>query len=201
MQLMMQFGKTEHHLNEKKYLIKGTVESIIENKSQELISYILTPDETVNKDSQLDYGYTYFLSAYFQYGSITGSPLKKLYGDNFSESIDDAFNETLKNVEIPSSILSKNQGVNPIAQQKLLDYFRNSGKKVEELVPPYPEDDDAQDKYMHIIGRISKYITGDSYKLNMSRSILITGWMRGYGLARIISDNIRWNKEHQTNKN
>ncbi len=184
----------------KKYLIKGTVESIIENKSQELISYILTQDETVNKDSQLDYGYTYFLSTYFQYGSITESPLKNLYGDDFSESIDDAFNEALKNVEIPPTILSKNQGVNPIAQQKLLDYFRDSGKKVEELIPPYPEDDDAQDKYMHIIGRISKYITGDSYKLNMSRSILITGWMRGYGLARIISDNIRWNKEHQTNK-
>ena len=103
-------------------------------------------------------------------------------------------------MEIPSPLLSKNQGVNPLAQQKLLDYFRNSNKSVEELIPPYPENDDAQEKYMHIIGRISKYITGDSYKLNMSRSILVTGWMRGYGLARIINDNIRWNKKHNPSK-
>lgn len=187
-------------IERKKYLIKGAVESIVENKSQELLNYIVTQDETTNKDIQLDYGYTYFLNAYFQYGSITASPLKKLYGDEFSNLIDNAFNKALKNVELPPSLLSKNQGVNPIAQQKLLDYFRNSGKNIEELMPPYPEDDNAQEKYMHIIGRISKYITGDPYKLNMYRSILITDWMRGYGLARIISDNIRWNKEHQTNK-
>lgn len=187
-------------LERKKYFIKGTVESIVENKSQELLDYIVTQDETVNKDVQLDYGYTYFLSAYFQYGSITESPLKELYGEEFSNSIDSAFSETLKKVEIPPALLSKNQGVNPIAQQKLLDYFRNSGKSVEELIPPYPEDDNAQEKYMHIIGRISKYITGDPYQLNVYRSILITDWMRGYGLARIISDNIRWNNEHQTKK-
>ena len=111
------------------------------------------------------------------------NPLTKLYGEEFCKSIDSAFQSALSNVEIPSPLLSKNQGVNPLAQQKLLDYFRNSNKSVEELIPPYPENDDAQEKYMHIIGRISKYITGDSYKLNMSRSILVTGWMRGYGLA------------------
>ncbi len=34
----------------------------------------------------------------------------------------------------------------------------------------------------------------------MARSILVIDWMRGYGSARIISDNIRWNKEHETDK-
>lgn len=184
----------------KKYLIKGSIDSIVETKPQELINYISSKNETVSKDPQLDYSYTYFLSAFFQYGTISNSPLIKLYGEEFCQLIDSAFDDALKNVEIPSSLLSKNQGVNPIAQQKLLDYFRNSNKSIEELVPPYPENDDAQDKYMHIIGRISKYITGESHKLNMSRSILVTEWMRGYGLARIINDNIKWNKDHDTNK-
>lgn len=184
----------------KKYLIKGTIDSVVETKSQELINYIGAKNETVNKDIQLDYAYTYFLSAFFQYGTIVKSPLINLYGKDFCQLIDNAFESALKYVEIPSYLLSKNQGVNPLAQQKLFDYFRSSNKSTEELIPPYPEDDDAQEKYMHIIGRISRYITGDSYKLNMSRSILITEWMRGYGLARIISDNIKWNKEHNTNK-
>lgn len=187
-------------LERKKYRIKGTVESVVETKSQELINYIGAKNETVNKDTQLDYAYTYFLSAFFQYEAISKSPFTKLYSKEFCQSIDDAFQSALLNVEIPSSLLAKNQGVNPLAQQKLLDYFRNSNKSAEELIPPYPENDDAQERYMHIIGRISKYITGDSYKLNMSRSILITGWMRGYGLARIISDNIRWNQKQNSNK-
>ena len=165
-----------------------------------MINYINSKNQTVNKDIQLDYGYTYFLSTFIQYGKISKSPLTKLYDSYFCKAIDYAFENALKNVDLPYALLSKNQGVNPLAQQKLLDYFRTSNKSVEELVPPYPEDDDAQEKYMHIIGRISKYITGESYKLNMSRSILITEWMRGYGLARIISDNIRWNKEHHTQK-
>ena len=185
----------------KKYLIKGSVDSVVETKSQELINYIGEKNETVNRDTQLDYAYTYFLSAFFQYRELSTSPLIKLYGKDFCKSIDNAFKSVLTNVEIPASALSKNQGVNPLAQQKLLDYFRNANKSAEDLIPPYPEDDDAQEKYMHIIGRISRCITGDSPKLNMSRSILITGWMRGYGLARIISDNIKWNNEHNTNKN
>lgn len=184
----------------KKYLIKGTIDSVIETKFQNLIDYIDSQNETVNKDIQLDYAYTYFLSVFFQYGSICKSPLFKQYGQIFCQSIDNVLTNNLKNIEIPSYLLAKNQGVNPLAQQNLLNYFRNSNKSIEELIPPFPEDDDAQEKYMHIIGRISRYITGDSSKLNISRSILITGWMRGYGLARIISDNVKWNNEHHTDK-
>ena len=36
--------------------------------------------------------------------------------------------------------------------------------------------------------------------MNYSRSILVTNWMRGYGLARIISDNIKWNEKQNTKK-
>ena len=128
--------KNRAPLERKKYLIKGTVEAVVETKSQELINYIGAKNETVNKDTQLDYAYTYFLSAFFQYGAISKSPLTKLYGEEFCQSIDSAFQSALLNVEIPSSLLSKNQGVNPLAQQKLLDYFRNSNKSAEELIPP-----------------------------------------------------------------
>lgn len=44
-------------------------------------------------------------------------------------------------------------------------------------------------------------LTGDSYKLNAYRSVLITNWLRGYGLARIIADNIRWHNKNKTGKN
>ena len=68
------------------------------------------------------------------------------------------------------------------------------------MIPPYPENDDAQERYMHIIGRISNYLSGDTYRLNAYRSVLITNWLRGYSLARIISKNIEWNRRQDTGK-
>lgn len=59
---------------------------------------------------------------------------------------------------------------------------------------------DAQERYMHIIGRISNYLSGDTYRLNAYRSVLITNWLRGYSLARIISKNIEWNRRQDTGK-
>lgn len=185
----------------KKYYIKSAMDEIIEFHIDELLRYIEKTDETTNSDSRIDYAYTYFLSNYFTHGSISDSPSCRIYGQEVCEALDKAFSTILSKVEIPPEILSKNQGVNPIAQQKLLEYFRSENKDIEELIPPFPEDDDAREKYMHIIGRISTYITKEPYQLNFSRSILITNWMRGYGLARIISDNINWNREKGTGKN
>lgn len=184
----------------RKYHIKSSVDDIIDNSFEDLYGYIINTNETTSSDPRIDYAYTYFLSNYFKYGSILKSPLNRVYGSDVCIKLDEAFNSMLQNVELPADILSRNQGVNPLAQQKLLDYFKKENKDVDKLIPPYPEDDDAQEKYMHIIGRISQHITKESYKLNHSRSILVTNWMRGYGLARIISDNIKWNETHNTGK-
>ena len=183
----------------KKYKIKSTVDSIVESQSGEFLEYITSKKAITNK-SEMDYAYTYFLSLYYQYGGISQSFIKDMYGASFCESIDAAFNESLVDIKIPSDIVAKNQGVNPVAQQKLLSYFVNFDRDVQELIPPYPEEDNAQERYMHIIGRISSNLTGDPPKLNMYRSVLITNWLRGYGLARIISDNIKWHKKNHTGK-
>lgn len=184
-----------------KYHIKSTVDEIIELHQDELIKYIEKIDETTHPDARMDYAYTYFMSNYFTYGNISNSPLCAIYGAKVSANLDNAFSKVISMVEIPQEILSKNQGVNPIAQQRLFNYFKESKKNPEELIPPFPEEDDAQTKYMRIIGRISQYITNEPSQLNYSRSILITNWMRGYGLARIINDNIQWNERKKTSKN
>lgn len=183
-----------------KYRIKSSIETIVEEKSDELISYIQGAGISNGIKNDLDYAYTYFLDAYLQNGSIEESNMCTLYGDDICRRIDAAISSALKSISIPTSILSKNQGVNPSAQQKLFSYFCTANKSADDLIPPYPENDDAREKYMHIIGRISKEITGDPSSLNVYRSILITNWMRGRGLARIIADNIAWHKENRPKK-
>lgn len=184
----------------KKYRIKSTVDTIIETQQDELINYIESKQANSQAKNELDYTYTYFLDVYYKHGKVSDSYLHELYGAELCTKIDQAFEHSLQDINIPMTILTKNQGVNPIAQQKLLEYFVSFDRDDDELIPPYPEDDDAQEKYMHIIGRISSNLTNDSYKLNAYRSILITNWMRGHGLARIISDNIQWNIKNNTGK-
>lgn len=187
-------------IERKKYRIKSTVDIIVETQRSELLEYIKSK-QTVTSKSEMDYAYTYFLDAYYKYGKIVNSFMPDLYGMELCRSIDEAFEQALSDIEVPATILSKNQGVNPLAQQKLFEYFKKFDRDDAELIPPYPEEDDAQEKYLHIIGRISSNLTGDPYRLNAYRSVLITNWLRGYGLARIIADNIRWHSKNQTGKN
>ena len=185
----------------KKYVIKSTIDEIIETRRPELIEHIKSKQSiTPIPKTEYDYAYTYFLDTFYRYGSVSDSFMSDLYGDLFCHDIDSAFTEALTGIEVPATILAKNQGVNPIAQQKLLEYFNSFERDVTELIPPFPEEDDAQEKYLHIIGRISSHLTGENSKLNAYRSVLITNWLRGYGLARIISDNIRWHQNKKTEK-
>ena len=185
----------------KKYIIKSTVDEIIESRRPELLEHIKSKQSiTPMPKTEYDYAYTYFLDTFFRYGSVSNSFMTDLYGERFCHEIDNAFAEALTGIQVPATILAKNQGVNPIAQQKLLEYFNRFERDVAELIPPFPEEDDAQTKYLHIIGRISSHLTGETSKLNAYRSVLITNWLRGYGLARIISDNIRWHKKANTGK-
>lgn len=185
----------------KKYRIKSTIDTIIETQQDDLLNYIESKQASNQAKSEMDYAYTYFLDIYYRHGKVADSYLPDLYGTELCTKIDRAFEHSLQSIEIPATILTKNQGVNPIAQQKLLEYFISFDREDDDLIPPYPEDEDAQEKYMHIIGRISSNLTNDNYKLNAYRSVLITNWMRGHGLARIISDNIQWHKKNKTGKN
>lgn len=185
--------KTSVPFERKKYLIKGAVDSLLETKFDDLITYIKSNNYQIN-DSQFDYCYTYFLSYYLKHGKISESPLNKSYTTEQCQALDEAISVAMEKITLPDYILDKNQGVNPLSQQRLFEYFQSSDKPANELIPPYPEDEDAGDKYTHIIGRISRFITNDSYKLNYSHAILVTEWMRGYGLARIIANNIKWHE-------
>lgn len=183
----------------KKYLIKSTIDSIIENNFDELLKYINSMD-IVNSDSRLDYCYTYFLAYYFKYNGIQNSPLKKVYPIHVCKALDNSISKIVNNIELPQSILTKNQGINPIAQQNLLQYFRKTNAQPIDIIPPFPEDKDATQKYCNIINLISQFLSKDNPKLSYGHAVLVTQWMRGYGLSSIISYNISWNEKKHTGK-
>ncbi len=192
--------KTTPPTHRRKYYITSALHDIVEKKFSDLIAYINEHNALSRGNVAFDYGYTYLLTNNFRYGKLIDSPLGKSCSADLCQLFDSSIKDALKHITVPRDILIKNPGVNPVALQKLLEYFQTAEKTPEELIPPLPENEDAQEKYTHIIGRISSCITGDTYKLNYPRAILVTNWLRGYGLARIISSKVEWYKKNDPQK-
>lgn len=184
----------------RKYYITSALGDLVEKNSSDLIAYINEHTALSKRNAAFDYGYTYLLVNSFRYGKLIDSPLGKSCSVELCRSFDSSIENALKQITVPHDILIKNPGVNPVALQKLLEYFQSSEKTPEELIPPLPENEDAQEKYTHIIGRISSCITGEHYRLNYPRAILVTNWLRGYGLARIISNRVEWYRKNAPEK-
>jgi hypothetical protein len=98
-------------------------------------------------------------------------------------------------IEIPKKIIFHNPGISPLALQGLLEYFKNYKSDVEDLIPGFPEDDNALSNYIRLIDRISKYLSGDSEKLNYPQALLVLNWIKGDSLSFIFSKNWRYWKE------
>ena len=89
-------------------------------------------------------------------------------------------------VKLPDYIIKRNPGISPIAQQQLFDYFSSKGDAIDEYIPVYPNDANAYEEYVKLIGRIGKTIANYPPQLNTSRAVLLVNWMSGKPLSYII---------------
>jgi hypothetical protein len=89
-------------------------------------------------------------------------------------------------ISIPDYIIKRNPGISPITQQQLFDYFSSKSDNIEDYVPVYPNDDNAFEEYIKLVGRIGKTLSEYPQLLNTSRAILLINWMTGKPLSYII---------------
>lgn len=173
----------------KKYNISRTVDEIITHDSEQLLKYIeeLTPRIKANSSQEYEYAFTYFLAEYLRKGSF--DHLEDKYDSKFLSKLSELNDEVLEQVEIPHSILLKNPGISPYAQQELLEYFKSYDGDLADLIPSLPEDENALNNYCDLIGRISKYLSGDVPQLTYPHALLVLNWLRGWSLSRIIDRN------------
>ena len=101
---------------------------------------------------------------------------------------------------MPSSILKKNPGISPLAQQALFDYFNSHIDTIEELIPVYPNDSNAFDEYTKLVDLIGKTISCYPAELNASRAILLINWMSGKPLSYLIDRSFRSYQKNGYNK-
>ncbi|GAA4724187.1 DEAD/DEAH box helicase [Brevibacillus fulvus] len=179
--------------NKRKYPITSTIKEVLQKKGDDLVKFISdgTPRKVAASEQELEYTFTYLLGERIRYDELKKSPVISRYpsSDEIIDQIEHECAKVLEKIEIPKKIIYRNPGISPIAQQSLLDYFSSFERDYTELIPALPESEEAYESYVRVIGRISKHLSGDPPQLNEYRAVLVTNWMRGYGLAWIIERN------------
>lgn len=186
--------------NKSKQHIRRALDVIQESESTKLFEYIRnrSPRETAQSRTDLESAFWYYFIKFLE----DDLPRYNL----FYQTLHTLFDEIRWSIEIPIDLLKRNPWISPIAQQELYDYFCDKISKIDneeekiseirDLIPVYPEDTDAYQAYINLLGRIWKTLSNYPPMLNPYRAILLINWMKWRPLAYLISQNFDyWNKK------
>lgn len=100
----------------------------------------------------------------------------------------------MEGLSIELKIIERNPGISPFALNDLLQYFREREGPVEELLPSDPSDEAASKALTRVFGRLSKRACPElgPPQRGYTLAILVTQWMRGYPLSRLIDERIKY---------
>jgi len=111
--------------------------------------------------------------------------------------------EVLEEVEIPVEVYRAHAGINPLAMQELLAYFRKH-EKPETLPLQLPEKNGAAESYLTALIRARNHLKAP-FSPNggylHAQAILMREWMRGKPLPVLISRRIAYEKKANPDKN
>ena len=175
--------------NKKKQSITKALDDLNRNEQSEFIEYIKanSPRKIAESKQNFEFAFNYYYTKYLN---------NNLDKDKFIEQqLEPIFDNLAQRIKIPKTIIERNPGISPIAQQELLEYFEKYKKDIRNLIPVYPEDENSYTEYISLIGRIGKTLASFPYQFNAYRSILILNWIKGQPLSKLIKDSIKYYNE------
>ena len=176
------------------YQIKRALDCVL-IKAEDFLKFLAQErvEEKPQNNADSEHALVYCAALLERENTLANHPWAKRLSPAALEKIEAAVRSILEGIEIEPATIRKNPGVSPVAQQRLLQYFREYDKSVEELIPYAPEDPDAVKKsYVKVIGRISNHLSGDHSALSFSRAILVVNWILGHSLSRMIEANLKY---------
>jgi hypothetical protein len=182
-----------------RFKIERTSDKVL-SQTEELLTFIRdgTPRNEALRNPDLEYVFSYLMSSYILNGTITQAAWARRFPEDVIKKLNGLLADCFANLRIPTEIVLRNPGISPIAMDHLLDYFekrtQREFKPPEGLLPVFPESNDALQTYTKILYRINNHLA-DVFgrgKRVQQLALLIVDWMRGYPLARIISNRVRY---------
>lgn len=181
------------------FQITRTADQVL-NRTEALLTFIEngTPRTEAQREPNLEYVFSYLMSCHILNGNITQAAWTRRFPEGLVQKVAGIVQRVAKSLSTPTDVVLRNPGISPIAMDGLFDYFEERtvkrGEAVKDLLPVFPESEDAVNEYAKILHRINDHL-GDVFgRRNRVRqlSLLIVDWMRGYPLARIILSRERY---------
>jgi hypothetical protein len=177
-----------------KYIIRRATDSSMQ-KLDALTQYIEAgaPSETRKSETRFEATFSYLCNLQATYGTIGSGPWARRYPAPELHRIESAIREARSRIETPAAVIQRNPGISPFAMDALLTGLRGSTGPDEGLLPSDPGSNDAVESYAKIFGRCAQSIApslSTNEKRQLSLAILVTHWMRGYPLSRLIIERI-----------
>lgn len=180
------------------YPIKPATDEVFE-EFDVLLKYIgnSVSVDVGDRRAEFDQLVSYLMTQYTDSEGLTHSPACAALTAEQKVQLQQAIKEVVQALTVPLEIVQRNPGINPFAMQKLLKYFQQRTKPIEELLPVLPESDDAVQVFNNIFGRINAHLAPvfSPPQRAYSLAILVVNWMRGFPLNRLISSLISWNEQ------
>jgi hypothetical protein len=148
------------------------------------------PAEAARATPMLETVYSYLATRIF-----TGAGLGDLtqVAAEDAARLDSAVRDAVEQTEIGGHLIARHAGISPGSMQRLLDRFRTYAAPTE-LVLALPESTDATETYVRALGLCNLELGSDfgTPPRQYALALLITNWMRGYPLARLIASRLAW---------
>ena len=130
---------------------------------------------------------------------VRGQSITKIVGVDLeadeANALEAAITAALSDVTYPLELIERHAGISPLSMQRLYDTFGQYDDPADLILPP-PESDDAAADYVRAIAKVSRELGGDwgPEGRQFQLAVLITQWMRGMPLSRLISDRLSYAK-------
>lgn len=165
--------------------------------SSDLVEFIQegAPLEEAKKHPEFMYVFSYLAGIHVRYGGLFKAPWAGRYSKSDLGQLAVVVEQAVDGLTIEPDIISRNPGISPFALEDLLNHFRMRQGDVEQLLPADPSSIDAVNAYTGIFRRLCRRACpnlgpegGRAYML----ALLVTRWMRGFPLSRLIEERINY---------
>ncbi|GME29373.1 MULTISPECIES: DEAD/DEAH box helicase [unclassified Pantoea] len=182
-------------INKKNIKITRATDSL-KAEVDNIVDYIDSPHHygMTKRNPQLQSLLSYLCISSYLHEGLENNPYIEKYNLDNVEYLNEKISEVLDGLDFPLSIVSRNPGISPILMQSLWEKFHSyDNDSMHKLLLADPASKDALSSYVSAFTRISLTMSlelGHNSKGAFVVALLVLNWMRGYPLARLISERI-----------
>lgn len=153
------------------------------------------PLDEAKKHPEFEYVFPYLAGIHVRYGGLLQAPWAGRYKAAELAELAHVVAEAVNGLAIEADVIVRNPGISPFALDELLQRFRDRDGNVEELLPADPSSSNAAKVYAAIFARLCRRACpnlGPEGGRAFMLALLVTQWMRGYPLSRLIEERLKY---------